>query len=451
MSNELIMIFSVIFIIFMLMNMCFYMFLTLVRELSVQDIESHENILKDSVLKRLREIESNKNGFENRALVAIFVLTFLGGGFFLPVTKELYVKLCAENINHLFQHYFYSTFIHGIVLALFYIIILSVFFVVFLAFFVLVPRRLAKQMSFKATARFISFVMIFSAFLRPVTYITNKFAKGILYILGIKKHNEENDVTEEEIISMVNEGQEQGVLEASEAEMIHNIFEYADKEVQDIMTNRNNIIAIDASMPFPEAIDFMIHENISRFPVYEENLDNIIGILNLKDAIRFHSTSKKAKGCVKNYPGIMRKAVFVPETKNIDDLFKEMQSKKLQMVIVLDEYGQTSGLVAMEDILEEIVGNILDEYDVEADYIEERADDIYEIEGLTPLEELEEELGIVFDTNDFDTLNGFMISCLEHIPGKDEHFEMEYKGYRFEILEVENRIIKTVLVTKLKK
>ena len=127
-----------------------------------------------------------------------------------------------------------------------------------------------------------------------------------------------------------------------------------------------------------------------------------------------------------------------------------MQSQKLQMVIVLDEYGQTSGLVAMEDILEEIVGNILDEYDVEEEYIEERSDNVYEIDGLTPLSEVEDELGIEFDTEEFDTLNGFMISKLEHIPGENEIFVLDYKGYVFEILEVENRIIKTVLVTKSK-
>jgi len=125
-----------------------------------------------------------------------------------------------------------------------------------------------------------------------------------------------------------------------------------------------------------------------------------------------------------------------------------MQSKKLQMVIVSDEYGQTSGLVAMEDILEEIVGNILDEYDEEEDYIEEKGENIYEIDGLTPLEELEEELGITFDDVNFETLNGFMISRLEHIPEEDEFFETDYAGYHFKALEIENKIFKTVSVIR---
>ncbi len=451
MNETLIGICMILFVILMLINMFFYMFLTLVREISASDIDKHGETLKERLLKRLKYVEEHKTGCENRALVAIFVLTFLGGGLFLTATHRLYFKWAVIWIESQINVLKLSTELTAVFVSFLFILLLVIFFIVFLAIFVLVPRRLSKRMSFQATAHFISFVMTISAVLRPITYITNKLAKGILFLLGIKKQQEENDVTEEEIISMVNEGQEQGVLEASEAEMIHNIFEYGEKEARDIMTNRNHIKAIDADMPLKEAIDFMIHENNSRFPVYEENLDHIIGIVNLKDIIRFSAVSKKANGALKNYPGIIRKAVFVPETKNIDDLFKEMQSKKLQMVIVSDEYGQTSGLVAMEDILEEIVGNILDEYDEEEDYIEERAANIYEIDGLTPLDEVEEELGISFDCDDFDTLNGFMTSKLEHIPAKNEKFKLDFKGYFFEILEVENRIIKTVLVTKHKK
>ena len=451
MNHTLIGIYLLLFLIFMLINMFFYMFLTLLNEINANDIEKHKDKIKDTHTKRLRYVEEHKTSCENRALIAIYVLTFLGGGLFLNATYSFYCEYATALIGQYFNSIMFSETFSVIMLAILYILMVFLFFVVLLAFFVLIPRRLAKRMQFEGVARFVSFVIIISAFLRPITYITNKLAKGILFMIGIKKHPEDNDVTEEEIISMVNEGHEQGVLEASEAEMIHNIIEYADKEAQDIMTKRNQIIAIDANMPLSEAIDFMIHQNNSRFPIYEENLDHIIGIVNLKDAIRFSAVSKKARGLLKNYPGIIRKAVFIPETKNIDDLFKEMQSQKLQMVIVLDEYGQTSGLIAMEDILEEIVGNILDEYDVEEEYIEERSDNVYEIDGLTPLDEVEEALGIIFDTEEFDTLNGFMISKLEHIPSEDEIFVLDYKGYVFEILEVENRIIKTVLVTKSKK
>jgi len=146
---------------------------------------------------------------------------------------------------------------------------------------------------------------------------------------------------------------------------------------------------------------------------------------------------------------LLREAYFVPQTKNIDELFQEMQSQKLQMVIVVDEYGQTDGLVAMEDILEEIVGNIMDEYDEDKEYIEDKGNDEYIMEGKTPLEELEERFGIDFEDEEFATLNGFLISRLDRIPEPDEDFDVDYAGYHFKILSVENKMITSVLVTKL--
>ena len=145
----------------------------------------------------------------------------------------------------------------------------------------------------------------------------------------------------------------------------------------------------------------------------------------------------------------MREPVFIPQTRNIDQLFREMQAGKQQMVVVVDEYGQTDGLVAMEDILEEIVGNILDEYDEISDYIEEKGNDEYIIEGKTPLEELEERFDISFEDEAFETLNGFLISRMDKIPEPDEQFDLDFCGYHFKILSVENKMIQSVLVTKL--
>ena len=174
-----------------------------------------------------------------------------------------------------------------------------------------------------------------------------------------------------------------------------------------------------------------------------------MGILHLKDAIRFHGSGDKQEISLRELEGLLREPHFVPQTKNIDELFHEMQAEKLQMVIVVDEYGQTDGLVAMEDILEEIVGNIMDEYDVESEYIEEKGNDEYVIEGKTPLEELEERFDISFAEEEFDTLNGFLISKMDKIPEPDEQFDMDYKGYNFKLLSVEGKMIQSVLVTKL--
>ena len=216
-----------------------------------------------------------------------------------------------------------------------------------------------------------------------------------------------------------------------------------------IMTNRKSIVAIDADMTLKDAITFMMEGNNSRYPVYEENIDHIIGILHLKDALRYHADAGNYSRPLRNLEGLMREPVFIPRTRNIDELFREMQAGKQQMVVVVDEYGQTDGLVAMEDILEEIVGNILDEYDEISEHIEEKGNDEYVMEGMTPLEELEERFGISFEDEAFETLNGFLISRLDRIPEPDEQFDVDYCGYHFKILAVENKMIQSVLVTKL--
>ncbi len=273
--------------------------------------------------------------------------------------------------------------------------------------------------------------------------------KSFFRSLGKKNGENADDVTEE-IISMVNEGHEQGVLQDTEAEMITNIFEFGDKEAHDIMTNRKNIFAIEAGTLLDDAIRQMLDAGKSRFPVYRENIDNIVGVLHFRDAILAQRKMQNTQKKIEDIEGLVREAMFVPETKNIADLFRTMQRMKTQMVIVIDEYGQTKGILAMEDILEEIVGNIMDEYDKDEEHIEETGNkDEYIIEGITPLEELEERFHISFHEEEFDTLNGFMISKMDRIPEENEDFSVTVDGYNFKILSVENKMIKSVLVSKI--
>lgn len=253
---------------------------------------------------------------------------------------------------------------------------------------------------------------------------------------------------EEDILTMVSEGQEKGTIEDDEAEMISNIFALNDKEAGNIMTHRSQIAAFEAGMTLKEALDFMLEGTNSRFPVYEENIDHIIGILFLKDAFRMNRIAANRKMALKDIPDLLRKALFVTETKKIDTLFREMQQKKVQMAIIIDEYGQTAGLVTMEDILEEIVGNILDEYDEEESHIQKKGKDEYVIDGMSELRELEERFGIDFQEEEFDTLNGFMISKLDKIPEENEKFSVMVGDYQFQILKVKNRRIEKVLVKK---
>ena len=226
-------------------------------------------------------------------------------------------------------------------------------------------------------------------------------------IVGL--HDKNDSVTEEDIMLMVNEGHEQGVLEAGEAEMITNIVELGDKDAGDIMTRRKQIVALDVSMTLREAVAYILTEGSnSRFPVYDEDIDDIKGILHLRDTLSCAQKEENLDKRLDEVEGLLRTPHFIPETRNINLLFKEMQSQKIHMEIVVDEYGQTAGIVTMEDILEEIVGNILDEYDEDEELISRKADGSLIFDGLTPLEDVGKELEIEFEEEDyenFDTLN----------------------------------------------
>lgn len=266
---------------------------------------------------------------------------------------------------------------------------------------------------------------------------------------GLKNRRGANpEEVEEDILTMVSEGQEKGTIEDDEAKMISNIFALNDKEAGDIMTHRSQIAGMEAGMTLKEALDYMLDGTKSRFPVYEENIDHITGILFLKDAFRMNRIAANRKMAIRDIPDLLRNALFVTETKKIDVLFQEMQQKKMQMAIIIDEYGQTAGLVTMEDILEEIVGNILDEYDEEESHIQKRGKDEYVIDGMSELKELEERFGIDFEEDEFDTLNGFMVSKMDKIPEENEKFSVMVGDYQFQILKVENRRIEKVLVSK---
>ena len=308
-------------------------------------------------------------------------------------------------------------------------------------FGILFPKRLAFKYAEKWAYSAIRIVTLISTLCRPFVALINGSVGLLVRLAGINPKDIEENVTEEEIIMMVSEGHEQGVIEASEAEMISNIFKFDDKEVSDIMTHRRHICAVDCSLSLSEAAEIMARERYSRYPVFENDTDNIIGILHLKDVM---IVSGETDTSIKE---VMRKPVFVPDTQNINSLFREMQAKKMHMAIVVDEYGQSCGLVAMEDILEEIVGNILDEYDPDEDNIQ-IIGGAYLMKGLTPLEDITRTLGITFDDN-FETLNGLLISKLEHIPQNNEFASIDIDGYTFKVMNVKDNAISLVKVTKI--
>ena len=277
----------------------------------------------------------------------------------------------------------------------------------------------------------------------------NTFGKGFKRIFGKGRWTAGEDLTEQEIMSMVNEGHENGVLQESEAEMINNIFTLDQKEAKDIMTHRKQIMALDGTCSLQEVLAEIRDMGYSRYPVYLDDVDNIIGIIHIKDILNQMLDQTNMEQQLTKINDLIRPASFIPETRNIDVLFKNMQSQKIHMVIVVDEYGQTSGLVTMEDILEEIVGNIFDEHDAEEEQIVEEADGSYVIDGMTDFDDVCELLEIHGEElEDFDTLSGFLISRINKIPVNGEHSQVSAYGYRVDVLLVEHRVIRTVRVTK---
>src|SRR5574344_1816820 len=307
------------------------------------------------------------------------------------------------------------------------------------------PKKIGKRKPDRYVYKFTNIIYVLMKILAPILYIISLITNLLLKIAGIDPNEPNENVTEEDIMSVINEGHEQGVLLASEAEMINNIGEFGDKEAKDIMTHRTSIVAIDGELSLKEAVDFILNKNNSRFPVYIDDIDNIVGIINFRDIMTEYSTGLKNDSKLCDIKNLIREAKFIPETKKINNLFKIMQSEKMHMVIVMDEYGQTSGIVAMEDILEEIVGNILDEYDKEDINILKKEDGSYIVKGKTPLEDICEEIGLHFD-DECETLSGFLTEKFERILSNDERPEISIDGVQYKILSVKNRMISSVQI-----
>lgn len=260
---------------------------------------------------------------------------------------------------------------------------------------------------------------------------------------------ESKEEVQEAVEYVVEECGSQGYLEENEVRMIKNVLQYSGKNARDIMTHRKDIVAVDGSETLEHALQFMLDERFTRFPVYEENIDDIIGTIHLRDAMKYYLNKELRPVKVKELKDCLREVSFIPETKGLSRLFKQMNTEKNHLFIVLDEYGQTAGIVAMEDIIEEIVGNIFDEYDEEETLYFRQENGTYLVKGKVALDDLEEILGIEIKDEENETLNGFLISKLERIPAEHETCEVRYDVYCFRILRVDNNMIELVEVEKI--
>ena len=279
---------------------------------------------------------------------------------------------------------------------------------------------------------------LFSPFAIGITAIAN----SILRLFGLSLVNPEPFVIEDEIKTLVDLGEEEGVIEEEEKEIIEGVFEFSETLAREVMVPRVDIVALDVNSSFDEAIDTINMSGHSRIPVYDETIDNIVGIIYAKDLLKFFG--------LKNSPSlrsIMRAPYYVPETKPIDELFREMRAQKVHMAIIIDEYGGTAGLVTIEDILEELVGEIMDEYDINEEAMIERValDEII-VDGRMNLEELNEILGVELPAEETDTLAGFVYDHISHIPKPGEEFE--YNGVIIRVEEVRGRRITKLRIKK---
>lgn len=257
---------------------------------------------------------------------------------------------------------------------------------------------------------------------------------------GLRRFFKKESSTEEEIKQLVDD--DEGELEVSQREMINNIFDFDDTTAGDIMTHRTDIAAVEDNQTLYDAVQVAIDEGVSRIPVFKEDLDNVLGIIYVKDLLKFIGTQISKDENLTDY---IREPLFVPETIPCGKLFAKMTETRVQLAIVVDEYGGTAGLVTMEDVLEELVGNIEDEYDEEEESIKRIDESTYIFEGVTEIDEASKTLGIDFPEGDYDTLAGFVISSLGFVPSGDEtDASVEYKNIIFTVMSVEERRIESI-------
>lgn len=307
----------------------------------------------------------------------------------------------------------------------------------------LAPKKIAMQKPEKVSFAVVPILLGFSKIAKPFVKLLSASTNGVVRLFGVDPYADEEAVTEEEIRMMVDVGQEKGVIEDAQKEMINNVFEFDDIDVADIMTHRTDMECVDVEDTLSDVVKVSMENGYSRIPVYEEDPDNVVGVIYIKDLLKYVGSSLPKTKSPKDY---MHKAYYVPETKRCGQLFAEMTEKHIQMAIVVDEYGGTAGLVTIEDIVEAIVGNIQDEYDNEDEEISKINDTTFTIDGITDIEEVEEKLGIKLPDGDYDTIGGFIISLLGFLPVDGDLNSVEYENISFTVLNVDERRIGKVKV-----
>lgn len=297
------------------------------------------------------------------------------------------------------------------------------------------PKTFSTQKSESVCIWVIKPIALCCFIFTPIVAVLNVITGVIFKVMGCDFNKKIPTITESEFMTMVNVGHEEGVLEVDEREMISNVMGFGDSDAKDIMTPRTAIVGVEINSTYEEVLKVFKEEQFSRLPVYKENIDDIVGIISFKDCM--------ISADIKNFniSKIMRKPYFTYESKSCSELFSVMRTKSLSMAVILDEYGGTSGIVTLEDLLEEIVGEISDEYDDETEEIKVIRDNEYIVEGSTKISDVNDMIGTNFESEDFDSIGGYVVGVIGRFPEKGE--TIEEKDVKFIIEETgRNRIEK---------
>lgn len=386
---------------------------------------------------RILHLKEKPNHFLSTIQIGVSLASILSGAF----GSEAFAQLLTDFIVNS------GLGTQALVKPIAMLAITMVIMFIMLVFGELVPKRVAMSHTEKFAFIAVAPISVLAKISTPLIHLLSFSTNLVLRILGIDPHGSEEEVTEEEIRLMVDAGE----INLTEKEMINNIFEFDNLEVADIMTHRTEIVSIDVDADFEEMMEMVDQERFTRYPVFEESIDNIIGIIHLRDILRY---MKFHKGQEFDIRSLMREPYFVPDSKQTDQLFRELQSNKTHLAVVIDEYGGTAGIVTMEDLIEEIMGNILDEYDTDEENHEliHLSEGEYLVDASMDIEDLEDVLDIGLPVDDFDTVSGFLISELGRIPTEEDveqdQSDVVFNGYRFSIIEIDEKVVSRVRLSK---
>lgn len=297
----------------------------------------------------------------------------------------------------------------------------------------------------KKLLRFGRLFIVLSFFFLPISAAGIGVSRCFKRIFRRNGRQSPENETEERILMIVDEGEENGTIEEKTRSMIENVFDFDDTTVGEIMTHRKDIIAVKDEEPLSVLTKTAIESGRSRIPVYHSDIDNIIGIIYAKDLLKYVGVTEREKTIAKD---ILRKAVFVPESKSCSEMFKYMTANKIQIAVVVDEFGGTGGIITMEDLIESILGSIQDEYDDEDEEIKRVNEYSFSVDGATLLDEIEDLTGISFEGEHNDTIAGLMLDRMGHIPNRGEHPSIVINGTRFTVQEIDQQRISKVLIVK---